>query len=317
MATTTLLDIAKANGADRFAGLIDETVKAHPEILLGEARTINGISYKTWIRKQLPVVGFRNANEGATPSKSVYENRIVDTFIFNPRIEADKAVADSHEDGAAMYLATEAEGTVEASLQLICKQFYYGRRISYGGDVKGFPGLLDSLDRQYELDAGGTTDFTGSSVWAVKFAPAFVTWVWGDDGRLDVSNVSLQRVLDKNQNPYTAYVQEILARPGLQVGNLRGVARLKNLTEDANCGLTDTLLAKLLAKLEVGIRPDVLLMSRRSRGQLQRSRTVTLFGSGQKPMDGKQATVAPTPTEYDGIPIYATDAISDAETLTL
>jgi hypothetical protein len=56
-------------------------------------------------------------------------------------------------------------------------------------------------------------------------------------------------------------------------------------------------------------------MSRRSRQQLQISRTVTLQGSGTSRPN--QATVAPIPTEYDGVPIIATDSILNTETLAL
>ena len=56
-------------------------------------------------------------------------------------------------------------------------------------------------------------------------------------------------------------------------------------------------------------------MSRRSRRQLQQSRTVTLFGQAGARLKGDIGTIAPVPTEYDGIPIMVTDAISDAEAI--
>ena len=56
-------------------------------------------------------------------------------------------------------------------------------------------------------------------------------------------------------------------------------------------------------------------MSRRSRRQLQVSRTVTLFGNGSTKPSGGLATVAPIPTEYDGIPIIATDSILNTEAI--
>jgi len=49
-------------------------------------------------------------------------------------------------------------------------------------------------------------------------------------------------------------------------------------------------------------------MSRRSRSQLQRSRTVTLFGSGTTRPD--QGLIAPLPTtDADGVPVIVTDSI--------
>jgi hypothetical protein len=54
-------------------------------------------------------------------------------------------------------------------------------------------------------------------------------------------------------------------------------------------------------------------MSANQRYLLQISRTVTLQGSGSTRPN--QPLVAPVPTEYDGIPIYATDAIGDTDAI--
>ena len=110
MAVTTLLDIAKANGSDAAVGLIEEVLNAFPEVQLGAARTIKGLSYKTLVRTALPTASFRSANEGTPPTKSTSENRVVECFILNPRWECDKAVADAYEDGASAYIAMEADG---------------------------------------------------------------------------------------------------------------------------------------------------------------------------------------------------------------
>lgn len=308
MSRTTLLDIAKANGSDATAGLIEEATKAHPELTLGSARTIRGLNYKTLIRTGNPAVSFRNANEGVTATKGDYENRLVETYILNPRFEADKAVADKYEDGWEAYLAMEAMGIMEAAMTLLGKQFYYGTNATYGGDAKGFPGLLASLDTpNMVVDAGGTTATTGSSVWAVKFGPKDVIWVYGNDGSLELDDVRTETLYDSSDNPFTGYVQELLAYPGLQVGSVRSIGRIKKLTEDSGKGLTDDLIAKLLEKFEVGIVPDVLLMNRRSVRQLRASRTAT----------NVTGAPAPFPTESFGIPIAVTDSISSVEDLAL
>jgi hypothetical protein len=204
---------------------------------------------------------------------------------------------------------------MEASFQTLAKQFYYGRGTA---DAKGHPGLIDAYDStNMVVDAGGTTAATGGSVWLVKFGPKAVQWVYGADGMLALSEVTVQRVLDVSSNPYDAYCQTLLAYPGLQVGTTRAVCRIKKLTADAGKGLTDILLSQAIAKFQVGVVPDAILMSRRSRQQLQASRTVTLFGQGSMKPSGGLATLAPLPTEYDGIPIAVTDAILDTEALTL
>ena len=100
-------------------------------------------------------------------------------------------------------------------------------------------------------------------------------------------------------------ILELCVRLGLQVGNVNGLCRIRDLTEDSGKGLTDDLLAQMVATCPVGYRPDVLFMSRRSRRQLQQSRTAT----------NATGAPAPTPIDHDGIPIVATDSITDTEAL--
>lgn len=302
MGMPTLLDIAIQNGSDAVAGLIDESTKAHPEIKIGFARTIKGLFYKTLVRRANPTVGFRSANNGTVVSKGVYENRRYECFIMNPRWECDKVVADSDEDGAPVYIANEASGMMEGAMQTLASQFYYGT----GNDVLGFAGLLAAYDStNMVIDAAGTTDATASSVWAVKFGPKDVAWLYGNNGSLNMSEVTEQRILGVDGNPLTAYVQEMVARPGLQVANIRNLGRIKKLTNDSGKGLTDTLLSELLALFQVGAIPDCFLMTRRSLDQLRRSRTAT----------NPTGSPAPIPTEAFGIPIWPTDAITNTETL--
>jgi hypothetical protein len=318
MALLTLLDIAKRNGSDMVTGLIEETSKAHPEITgkthiagkeisipnVGGGRTIKGTHYKTLVRTALPTVGFRNANEGVTETKATYENRLVETFIMNPRWGADKAVADRSEDGAEAMIADDAEAHMLAAFITLGKQFYYGAASI--GDAKGHPGLVDAYDStNMEVDAGGTTANTGSSIWLVKFGPKNVQWVWGNDGQLQTSDVELRDKEDADGKKFTGYHQEMWAYPGLQVGSLTAICRIKKLTEDANKGLTDTLIASGLAKFPTGVVPDVIFATRRSVKQLRASRTAT----------NATGAPAPFPEESFGIPIAPTDSILDTEAL--
>ena len=322
----TLMDIAIRNGADRFTELIDETIEAHPEIALMPARTIKGINYKTLVRTGLPTVGFRNANEGSADDKGVYENRLVETFIFNPQWAVDKAVADRSEDGASAYMATEAGGIMEASLQWLASQFWYGRGTastagiaidpSLVGDAKGFYGLLELSERDsivvsatnLIVDAGGTTANTGASVYMLRSGPRHIQWVWGEGGSLVIEDATVQRVLDGSSNAFTAYTQELISYPGLQVGSTLSFGRIGELTEDSGLGLTDLLLAELYAKFPVGGKPDKIFMNRRSQRQLRDSRLtgtgMTIMASGQ-PVD--------FPESWMNVPIHITDALQNNE----
>lgn len=312
----TVMDVVKQNGSDGFVGLVDETIRLTPEINLGAARTIKGLQYKTLIRTALPGVGFRYANEGGTVSKSTYENRNVETFILDPRIEVDKATADKHEDGPEAMIALEGDGVMQASLQLLAKTFYYGTRVAYTGDInpgtdgkaKGFPGLIDFVDTSLVSDRAGSAVNGGSvlwrtSVWGVKFGPQYLQWVFGANGEMAMEPTRVGDAFDANGKRFTAYITELLAHPGLQMIHTYSVGRIKNITNEANKGLTDNVLGAWLAQFPAAFTPDIILANRQAIESLRSSRTAT----------NVTGTPAPTPTDYEGIPIIKTDMISNAE----
>lgn len=313
----SLLDVAKRNAADSVHGLLDEAARQVPEITgqvmsrgqmltvpnVGAGRTISGIQYKTLVRTALPTAGFRNANEGIAASASSFENRLVECFILNPRWECDKAVADANEDGAAAYIAEEAQAIVASAMMALGRQFYYGR--NSGGHAKGHPGLIDSVDASLVVDATGSTANTGSSVWAVKFGPQDVQWVMGNDGSLNVSDPREESIVDGSGNRFTAYIQEMLSWVGLQAKSKFAIGRIKNLTTQASKTLTDDMLGELYSRFPVGKKPDAFFLSRRSLEQLRRSRTAT----------SATGTTAPTPTEWENVPLIPTDSIMDTEAI--
>jgi len=312
----TLLDIAKINGSDEHVGLIDEAMRNVPEISgkvkyrgqmvsvpnVGASRTLKGRMYKTRVRITLPVVGFRDANDGSDAVNSIFENRLVETFIMNPRWECDVAVADSNEDGPEALIAEEADAILNAALMALGKQFYYGRN---GADGKGHPGLIDAVDSSMIVDATGSTADTASSVWAVKFGPQAVQWVFGDKGSLEMSEVRKESILGQNNKRLTAYVQELLCYPGVQVAGKYSVAKIKNLTAQAGKGLTDSLLDDLLSAFPVGQEPDAIFGTKRSLSQLRKSRTATNATGAE----------APTPQDYEGVPLIATESILNTEAI--
>lgn len=323
-----LLDIAKANGSDAVVGLIEETTKLVPELTIVPARTIRGIHYKTLIRTALPTTNgaFRSANAGSAYVQGSYENRIVETYTSEARWYADKAVADRYEDGAQAYIAMEANGVMQGVMQGLGAQFFYGT--GTGGNSSGFPGLLQALDTSSTIDgasggmvvdAGGTTASTGSSVWAVRFGPQDVQWVWGANGQFNLSDLRTESMEDTVTagRYFDAYVQTLLSYPGLQVGSIQSIGRIKKLTADSGKGLTDSLLADLWAKFPAAKKPNVFFASRRSAMQLRKSRTVVLNATGENSKSGRVDVMPQGDLYFNGIPIIETDSILNTEALTL
>lgn len=300
MAFPTLLDIAKRNSSEVAVGLIDEAAQSHPEVMLGAARPVKGINYQTLVRTGVPTGnGFRNANEGNTPGVSTYINRLVECYIFNPQFQVDKAVADSSEDGAQAYLAEEAGGVMEGSMQDLASQFYYGT----AQNAKGFPGLVSLVDSSMEATASGTGSDC-SSIWAVWWNPRGLQWVLGSGGSFALSDPTIIQARDGNGKVYSAYWMDLLARIGLALHDSQAIGRIKNIEPDNKC--TDDHIAALLQLFPTRVPRSelVLYMNRRSLGYLQASRTAT----------NSTGAPAPFPTEAFGVPIQVTDAITDTET---
>lgn len=320
MSGITLLDIAKRNAGDSEVGLIDETAKAVPEVSgihpitkqalpnVAMARPVAGINYKTVVRTTLPTVGFRDGNEGTVSTKSVRENRLVECFIMNPRWDVDVLLAESDEDGWEALLADEADAHMQAAWQQLGKQFYYGTNSTYGGHAKGFQGLLQAYDASnMTVDATGTSENGCSSVYAVKFGPQSVRWVAGLGGQYEISDPRIGDINDANGNPYSAHIQELKARPGLQVGSQLHVARIKNVTAQTGKTLTSDMLGDLLTKFRVGMRPDAIFMTQRCLEQYRKDLQAVTSSPSR----------IPTPIEFEGIPLVPTESLSDVEAVNL
>lgn len=306
MTMPTLLDVVKRNGTDAVVGLIEEAGKATPEVLLGAARTIAGLNYKTRVRTGLPVVGFRQVNQGTAVSKSTTEQRLIECFLMNPQFEVDQAAADASEDGAAAYLAEEALGITQAAFQSLGVAFFYGADASFG-KTDAFPGLLQGHDTtNMVVNAGGSTALT--SAWFVRWGIQDVRWVLGQGGEARVTDPEKVRLTDGSGNPYTGYRQELYLRPGLQFGSLFSAVRIKKIGTDTGKGLTDDLIDAAMALFPAGRPPTACYMTRRSRKQWKNSRTAT----------SPTGAPAPWPDTIEGpegpIPVFSTDSISQAET---
>lgn len=336
MAQGTLLDITKLNGNDKAVGLVEENLTYAPELMVVPGRTIRGTSYRTVSRDTFPGVGFRRANEGFTYTKSTFLNRLHECFIFGGNMRVDVAVANAHEDGPDAYKSIEADGFAKQAMIELGQQFFYGNaagNAAVANDSKGFPGLNQFHDAfvteltarsitTLVVDAGGTTATTGSSVYGVKFGNQGLQFIFGNDQGISLGEWFTQIVNDGTAGQdYLAWIATMNAWIGLQAANPYCIGRIKDCTADSGKGLTDSLGYDLLAKYPVGYTPDYWFMTRRSRAQLQKSRSVVLSsGVPQRQNATKTGTTgdeiaAPLPTEMCGIPIIVTDSLVDTETL--
>lgn len=312
MAQANLLDIAKLNGSDTIVGLIEETLTYAPEVQIMPARTIRGTSYKIASRVSYPGVGFRAANEGSTPTKSEFENQLIECYILSGAVQADVAVARAYEDGEQAWKDIESIGVMRQAMIELGSQVIYGT----SHQAKGFPGLQaihTAFNAGLVVDAGGTSAGTGSSVYGINTDTQGVQLVFGAGTTFELGEWRIENV--GTSSVYPAHVANLTAWVGMQVGSKYSVGRLKDATEDSGFGVTDAKLAALLSKYPVGYRPNYWLMNRRSAYQLQVSRSASTVQNGVKTSSGSEI-FAPLPTESNGIPIVITDSIGNTEALT-
>jgi hypothetical protein len=312
MAQANLLDIAKLNGSDTIVGLIEETLTYAPEVQIMPARTIRGTSYKIASRVSYPGVGFRAANEGSTPTKSEFENQLIECYILSGAVQADVAVARAYEDGEQAWKDIESVGVMRQAMIELGSQVIYGT----SHQAKGFPGLQaihTAFNSGLVVDAGGTSAGTGSSVYGINTDTQGVQLVFGAGTTFELGEWRIENV--GTSSVYPAHVANLTAWVGMQVGSKFSVGRLKDATADSGMGVTDAKLAELLSKYPVGYRPNYWLMNRRSAYQLQVSRSASTVQNGVKTSSGSEI-FAPLPTESNGIPIVITDSIGNTEALT-
>jgi hypothetical protein len=301
MSVPTLLDIAKLDAGIGYP-LIEEAVKLAPELMVVPADTILGTTMELTVRSGLPSVRFRNANEGVPRSKSTYETRTFQTHILDHQVAVDEQIVNGARDKGRL-LENHASGAVEAAMQYIGSQFYYGT----GNDAKGFPGLLAQCksDVAHTVDAAGAASKT--SVWFLRLGRECVEFLFGNGQTIRLNDTwDLETVYDDNGNPYKAYTNWMKGRIGMRLANKNCAVRIKNLEEAGTNKktLNDSLLYSAYEKFtDFGFEPTHIFMNGRSREQLRNSRTAT----------NASGTPAPLPTEWEGIPIIRTASIANDE----
>lgn len=310
----TALDILKLNAASDGAQLIEVNKLVAPELTLLPGFTIPGMSFTTVLRTSIPEGEFTDIGAGAAPGASQFANAKVDCYQYKNPVEETNDRASKNRRGLAAFLALTLSGAYRGAIQKFGRTLYYGANATFGGGAKACPGLLDMYDRDnMEVDATGTTDDTASSVWFIKrgdMADGNVNFVFGNnEGLTNFPEWLKAMIVPDPVNAPTkktlGWQNELATAIGVQLMDKSAVVRIKKLTNEAGKGMTDKLGQLALEKYPVGVTPDFCLMTKRTRRQLQQSRTTP---ENPRP---------PLPTDVEGIPIYVTDSLSNVEKLAL
>ena len=159
------------------------------------------------------------------------------------------------------------------------------------------------------VKANASAQTLGTTVYAVRTGIDSCQLAWGSEGKFDEGDVVEQLLYDRTTAEGVTttsgawhYAQKLGGWVGLQTTSKYAAARITNLdVSGTNAGLDDDLLYQLIEKFPVGMKPNGIFMSRGSLAQLRQSRTA--YNAVGLP--------APYPTDFEGIPIYVTDAIGN------
>jgi len=302
----TLADLVKVNDRNLADRDITDLLQDAPLMrALAADVASNGTTHKYLKETGAPVVGFRSPNTGRDNSKSADTEVSIDLKILDGSFAVDKALADAYHMGPEAYVAREAVRSLRACFFAAERQFVNGT----GAAADGFVGLADALDADHEMvvDAEGDSEGTASSVYLIRTHADLndAVAITGRDGQLDIGETVTQRLADGDGKTYSGYYTPIEGWLGLQIGGLRSVGRIINLTAQSGKTLTDALIYQAFSRFPASRMPNLIVMNRRSREQLRASRTAT----------NVTGAPAPIPTDVDGVEILTTDAIGSDESI--
>lgn len=308
----TSTDVLKINNSEELVGLIEDVVKDIPEINFFAASPVQKNSYKTLALTALPSTAFRATGSYREFQTATLTNKTVECKYLDASWILEKAVAQQSDWGEDFAKALTQRAHLKSEFFTLAKQIWQGT----DSDANGFTGLDAIIDAVVDggkkemvvtANTGSITD--ASTVYAVRTGIDSCQLAWGSNGQFNESDVREQLLTTKDSAKTSGawfYAQDLGGWVGLQVTSKYAAGKITGLSAtNTKQGLNDDLLYELIEKFPVGMKPDGLFMSRRSFSQLRQSRTAY------------NAIGAPAPyvQEFEGIPIYVTDAIPDNGTI--
>ena len=312
MALMTSTDVLKINNSEELGGLIEDVVKDIPEINFFAASPVQKNSYKTLALTALPSTAFRATGSYREFQTATLTNKTVECKYLDASWILEKAVAQQSDWGEDFAKALTQRAHLKSEFFTLAKQIWQGT----DSDANGFTGLDAIIDAVVDggkkemvvtANTGSITD--ASTVYAVRTGIDSCQLAWGSNGQFNESDVREQLLTTKDSSKTSGawfYAQDLGGWVGLQVTSKYAAGKITGLSAtNTKQGLNDDLLYELIERFTVGMKPDGLFMSRRSFSQLRQSRTAY------------NAIGAPAPyvQEFEGIPIYVTDAIPDNGTI--
>jgi hypothetical protein len=268
-------------------------------------KATNGTVHKYLKEATAPTVGFRAANAGLDVVVGSDTLVTVDLKYMDATVRLDKALADVGK-GREYQLDRQGRRNLRQAMFILEDQVFNG---SSGSGFSGFAQALNALANSMVLNAAGAANRT--SVYMVRTTPeeTDVMLVGGNEGNIQMGQYYEALINEAaTGRQFNGFVMPIEGWFTIQVGGSKSIARLANVGTTAGTTVSDDWLSQLFDLFPASAPPTHIVMNRRSRGQLQRSRATINVG-------GKALvqTAVPIPTDWNGIPIVCVETIGNAE----
>lgn len=300
----TLFEARKAT-SDKVRGDLIETLYREEQFFLKmPIEFIDELSYPYNVEKVLPGITFRKMNE-AFPESTLIVQRPIETLKpLGQDSDTDILIAQTK----PLQRARNARATMKAmGIKWIQTILYGNSPASRAGttfdDVDGFDGLMkrlnDAPNTPQIVDNGASSGSDGSSVFGIRFGEDMFTGLM-----LGPSPGFSPRDMGELQTK-PVFRTRIDAAASVAIFNGASVGWLKDITVATAIDIDK--LDQMIDKI-VG-RPDILLMTKRTRTQLRKAcRTLGLtLGKTLNEIGAVMET-------YGDIPIVISDAMIDTET---
>lgn len=296
----TLVEWGKTVDDPAQSAVIETLYLEEPILQLFPVDMIDGLSLVYPTEKELPSVGFRKLNEAFSESTGVVQRNVETLKAFGGDSDVDIALARNNTDVRTRYDRMRIKATGIKFVQWLL----YGNSGSRTGgnydDVDSFDGLAKRIQTAQQVDAGGSSQTDGSSVFALKFGDTYV------QGLMQSPGINARDLGEVQGKP--VYRTRVDCEAGLAIYHGRACSWLKNLTSAGSKPLTVADMDELI-DLVAGM-PDALIMSKRSRRELKSD----AWGKGVT--FGREVSDVGTPLEtYGTIPIFTSDAVINTEVI--
>ena len=323
----TLADWAKRTDPDGRIAKVAELLAQQNEIINHAAFQQGNLptGHRYTVRTGLPSVYWRLLNKGVAPSKSTTAQATDSCGILEARGQVDVDIASLENDLAAFRLS-EATPFLEAMTQEFVSTLFYG----VASDPEEFIGLSarysdsTAANGQNIIKAGGAGS-DNASIWLVVWGPETVFGIFpkGSSAGIVHEDLGVGDAFDANNNRFRAYLDRWQIKGAVSVKDWRFAVRIpnidvSNLVAESSAANITKLMTKAWHRIPSwGMGRAAWYMNRTCAEMLDIQRMNVVAGNGT--VAGTTATFENVDgvnrLSFRGIPIYVTDALTEAESL--